>query len=187
MPIVVLDPGHGGDNAGTKMAIAPHTKEKTLALQTAHKVRDLLEQWGYTVRLTRTKDVFVPLEKRVELARQFKGSLFVSLHYNHAPNKEAHGIEIFYFEKSKFAKSSKRLGQDILKNIIAKTKAASRGVHAADFHVLRENSMPAVLVEGGFFSNVQEAKKLSNPKYLNTLSLAIAKGIDDFIQNELVR
>lgn len=182
-PIVVLDPGHGGENAGTKMAIKPYTPEKTLALTTAKKVKDLLEQWGYTVRMTRFKDVFVPLAKRVELAKAYRGSLFVSLHFNHAPNKQANGIEIFYYAKSKHANSSKKLAQDILNSVISKTKAASRGVQAGDFHVIRENTtMPAVLVEGGFFSNVEEAKKLSNPKYINCLSLAIAKGIDDYVR-----
>jgi len=182
-PIVVLDPGHGGSNAGTKMAIKPYTAEKTLALSTATKVKDLLEQWGYTVRLTRSKDVFVPLARRVELAKAYRGSLFVSLHFNHAPNKLANGIEIFYYEKSKFAKSSKSLAQEILKSVVSNTKAASRGVQPGDFHVIRENTtMPAVLVEGGFFSNAEEAKKLSSPKYCNSLAFAIAKGIDDYIR-----
>jgi N-acetylmuramoyl-L-alanine amidase len=164
------------------MAIAPFTKEKALTLQTAMKVRDLLEQWGYTVRMTRTKDVSVPLAKRVSFAKSVHGSIFVSLHYNHAPNKKAHGVEIFYYQKRNDAAQSKKLGQDILNSMLKNAKVVGRGVHAGDYHVIRENSMPAVLVEGGFFSNAQEAKKLSTPEYINKLSYSIAKGIDEYMQ-----
>ncbi|MCE5295316.1 MAG: N-acetylmuramoyl-L-alanine amidase, partial [Chlamydiales bacterium] len=52
LPLVILDPGHGGANDGTKMVMPPYTKEKTLVLQTALKVRDFLEAWGYKVRMT---------------------------------------------------------------------------------------------------------------------------------------
>ncbi len=187
LPVVVLDPGHGGANDGTKMAIPPYTKEKSLALHTAIKVRDLLEQWGYRVRMTRTRDVFIPLAERVTFAQESHGQLFVSIHYNHAPNKHAHGIEIFYFDKNAFAKRSKQLAESILATICSYTKAASRGCHPASFHVLRENStMPAVLVEGGFFSNAAEAKRLSDPNYVRTQAFAIAQGIDDFIHKSKI-
>ncbi len=187
LPIVVLDPGHGGENAGTKMAIQPYTKEKTLTLETARKVRDLLEQWGYRVRMTRNRDVFIALAERVTFAKQHHGSLFVSIHYNHAPNKEAHGIEIFYYDKNKYATRSKSLAQSILSSLCKATNAASRGVHPGNYHVLRENThMPAVLVEGGFFSNVQEARKLSDPQYIRKLSFAIAQGIDNYVHKETI-
>lgn len=180
--VIVLDPGHGGKNQGTKMVIAPFTKEKTLTLQTAIKVRDLLEQWGYNVRMTRTKDTSVPLAKRVSFAKSVKGTIFVSLHFNHAPNKKATGVEIFYYGKRNDALQSKKLGQDILDAMVTHAKVSARGVHAGDYHVIRENSMPAVLVEGGFFSNAQEAKKLSTSSYINKLSYSIAKGIDAYMQ-----
>lgn len=187
LPIIVLDPGHGGANDGTKMAIAPYTKEKTLALQTSLKVRDLLEQWGYKVRMTRNRDVFIPLAERVSLAKHFHGYMFVSIHFNHAPNKAAHGIEIFYYDKNKYTQRSKALAKSILDDICKRTNAASRGIQPGNYHVLRENSsMPAVLVEGGFFSNAAEAKKLSNPQYIRLLSYSIAQGIDDFVQRELL-
>jgi N-acetylmuramoyl-L-alanine amidase len=185
LPTIILDPGHGGENDGTKMVIPPYTKEKTLALDTGLKVRDMLEQWGYKVRMTRSRDVFIPLADRVTFAKHHHGYIFVSIHYNHAPNKNAHGIEIFYQEKSKFMARSKQLATSVLDSIIKRTKSASRGCHPGDYHVLRENkTMPAILIEGGFFSNAVEAKKLSNPQYVRTLSYAIAQGIDDFVQHE---
>lgn len=185
LPVVILDPGHGGANDGTKMVIAPFTKEKTLALQTALKVRDLLEQWGYKVRMTRTRDIFIPLAERVTFAKQHRGYVFVSIHFNHAPNKNAHGVEIFYYDKNRVAQRSKTLAKSVLDAICSRTKCHSRGTHAGNYHVIRENStMPAILVEGGFFSNPAEAKKLSTPEYIRSLSYAIAQGIDDFIEHE---
>ncbi|MBS0634738.1 MAG: N-acetylmuramoyl-L-alanine amidase [Verrucomicrobia bacterium] len=185
LPIIILDPGHGGANDGTKMAMAPYIKEKTLALDTALKVRDILEQWGYKVRMTRTRDVFIPLAERVTFAKQHRGYAFISIHFNHAPNKNANGVEIFYSHKSNFTPSSKKLAKDVLDSICKRTQAASRGIHPGDYHVLRENgAMPAILVEGGFFSNVSDAKKLSNPQYIRTLAYSIAQGIDDFVQQD---
>ncbi len=185
LPLVILDPGHGGANDGTKMCIAPYTPEKKLALETALKVRDILEQWGYRVKMTRTRDVFIPLHDRVSFAKQNKGYIFVSIHYNHAPNKNAQGIEVFYCDKSRHAARAKQLGTSILDSMCKKLKATNRGVHAQSFHVVRENDMmPAVLIEGGFFSNIQEARKLSDPQYVRLLSYSIAQGIDDFIERE---
>jgi N-acetylmuramoyl-L-alanine amidase len=182
LPLVILDPGHGGMNDGTKMCLAPYTKEKTLTLQTAMKVRDLLEQWGYHVKMTRTRDVFIPLAERVSFAQDAKGHLFVSIHFNHAPNKNANGIEIFYYDKNKYAARSKQLAESILDTACKRLKAASRGCLPGNYHVLRENStMPAILIEGGFFSNPHEASKLSDPQYVRSLALSIAQGIDTFV------
>ncbi len=187
LPVIILDPGHGGANDGTKMVIPPYTKEKTLALQTALKVRDFLEQWGYKVRMTRTRDIFIPLAERVSFAQEHKGHVFVSIHYNHAPNKNAHGVEIFYYDKNKHINRSKMLAKAILDAICTRTSSISRGCHPRDFHVIRENStMPAVLVEGGFFSNPAEAKKLLDSQYIRTLSYSIAEGIDSFVHKTQV-
>jgi N-acetylmuramoyl-L-alanine amidase len=188
LPIVVLDPGHGGESSGTKTITSPVIKEKTLALQCSAKVQEFLRDWGYPVRLTRSKDETVTLQRRVAFAKEVKGYLFVSIHFNHAPNREAHGVEVFYFDNPTQAhrtERSKVLARDILRYIVRETDAYSRGVHAGNFHVIRENGLPAVLVEGGFCSNVREAKKLSDPKYIKKLAYAIARGIDAFIQNEV--
>ena len=181
LPVVVIDPGHGGESVGTRTVTVPHVYEKTLALQCALKVAKLLEDWGYDVRLTRTKDINLSLQKRVQLAKQ--GALFVSIHFNHAPNVNANGVEVYYYESKKDFKRkehSKVLAKDILRGIVRETDCFSRGVHSGDFHVIRENSRPAVLVEGGFCSNVREAKNLIDSRYQTQLALGIAKGIDGF-------
>lgn len=179
LPIIMIDPGHGGESLGTQTVTLPHIQEKTLALQCSLKVAKLLEDWGYEVRMTRKKDESVPLATRVQMARG--SSLFVSIHFNHAPNADANGVEIFYYNSVKDIarqEQSKKLAKDILRFIVRETDCFSRGVHAGNFHVIRENTIPAVLVEGGFCSNVTESRKLSDPKYIAKLAYAIARGID---------
>lgn len=179
--LVVIDPGHGGESLGTKTVTFPHVCEKTLALQCSLQVEQFLRDWGYQVRMTRKKDESVPLQKRVQIAKG--GTFFVSIHFNHAPNAEASGVEVFYYNCPRDphrTDASKMLSQHILRFIVRETDCFSRGVHAGNFHVIRENTIPAVLVEGGFCSNVVESRKLQDPKYIKKLAFGIARGIDSF-------
>jgi len=91
---IILDPGHGGKDPG---AMAHGMKEKDIVLTVAKHLRDILrEQYGYDVVMTRTKDVFLPLEERTALANTSKADLFVSIHVNAHPDKNVRGIETFY-------------------------------------------------------------------------------------------
>lgn len=181
----MIDSGHGGYDTGTQLVIAPYTKEKILTLQTAQKVRYCLQQMGYHVVMTRKRDVFVPLHERVAIAKKNRAELFVSIHFNHAPNPKAHGIEIYFFKSANNplrSQHSQALAQAILQRASVATNAFSRGVLHGDFHVIRETTMPAVLIEGGFFSNQSEAACLKNPRYIQLLARSIAEGIDAFVK-----
>ena len=91
---IILDPGHGGKDPG---AMAHGMKEKDIVLMVAKNLRDILrEQYGYEVIMTRTRDVFLPLEERTALANTSKADLFVSIHVNAHPDKKVRGIETFY-------------------------------------------------------------------------------------------
>jgi N-acetylmuramoyl-L-alanine amidase len=99
-PLVVLDPGHGGIDSGT---IAPNgVQEKNIVLAFAKVLRAKLEADGKCrVLMTRTRDVYVPLEQRVRIARAAGADLFVSLHANFLPRREgdAHGLTVFTLSK----------------------------------------------------------------------------------------
>lgn len=183
--LIVLDPGHGGKDLGTHSRKPPY-QEKYLTLTTAYMLRNYLKQLGYEAILTRDDDVFITLEERWLFANQRKTRLFVSLHYNSAPNKSAEGIEIFYYGKGSKTRSalSKKLGQSIIKQMVKKTGAKSRGVRQGDLAVIRETKMPAVLIEGGFLTNDEEMVKLKNAVYLKKLALGIAQGIKDYLMQE---
>jgi N-acetylmuramoyl-L-alanine amidase len=91
---VILDPGHGGDNEGTKAPVGLVEKEVTLDI--ARRLGDLLSASGYKVVLTRDRDVGLSLRDRADLANSRRGDIFVSIHVNWLENRELRGLETFY-------------------------------------------------------------------------------------------
>lgn len=183
---IILDPGHGGHDVGTQSISKPRYQEKSLNLITAQFVKSYLQQLGYQVLMTREEDKFVSLDRRAQIANEKKPTLFVSIHYNSAPSAEAQGIEVFYYQAKndkERTQKSKRLAQAILKNVVGQTKAKSRGVKQANYAVIRETTMPAVLVEGGFVTNEAELEKLKDPTYLKRLAWGIVRGIEEYLRS----
>lgn len=182
--LIVIDAGHGGDDFGAHSNHRPYYQEKHLNLSTANLVKTYLSQYGYQTVMTRTRDLFISLDKRAAFANGKKPDLFVSVHYNSAPSKEAEGIEVYFYrsEKDKIrTKESKLLAQCVLEDVIENTRAKSRGVKHGNFAVIRETNMPAILIEGGFLTNDREMEKIKDPVYLKKLAWGIAKGIHEYI------
>ena len=183
-PTIVVDVGHGGQDRGAK-AHNPYCEEKKICLLTARLVKQYLEQLGYHVVMTRSTDSALSLSRRVEIAKQAHANIFVSVHYNSSRSPEAKGIEVFFFdskENKTRATASKKLADLILTRIIRKTSANSRGVKKGNFYVIRETSMPAVLVEGGFISNPQERTLLKSRAYQEKIAQGIADGVDQYFK-----
>ena len=178
-PIVVIDAGHGNFDLGTHNDLC---EEKNLTLATAHFVKQELMKKGYRVIMTRSTDEFITLKKRAQIANDMKSQLLVSIHYNAAHNKKAHGIEIFYQKKAQpwKEKRSKLLAQTILKNMLIETGASSRGIKEGNLCVIRESNMPSILIECGFITNKEECKKMINPEYQKKIAKAISIGIDQY-------
>ena len=136
--------------------------------------------------MTRSDDTFVPLKKRASWANDIDSKIFVSVHYNTAPNEKAEGIEVYYYksdDNSNRTKESQSLGNDVMDGILKMTGAKSRGVKHANFAVIRETTMPAILVEGGFLSNANDVKNIDNDVYLRKLAWGIAAGIKSYLEN----
>ncbi len=181
-PTIVLDAGHGGTDRGARSR-SPFCEEKRLCLQTARLVKKYLDQLGYHVVMTRNTDAFIPLSRRVEIASSASCAAFVSIHYNSSRNPTAQGIEIFFCdskEDRRRSASSKRLADAILPRLIRRTEALSRGVKKGNFYVIRETSMPAILIEGGFISNPDERVLLKDQEYQEKIARGIADGIDQY-------
>lgn len=179
--LIIIDAGHGGYDLGAKIAAC---NEKSLALSTALLVKKHLSDMGYRVILTRSRDIFLPLQKRTEIANQTKGKLFVSVHFNSAKSPDAKGIEIFYHDSQDKTRSasSKELARKVLTKILDRTGALSRGVKGGNFFVIRETKMPAILVEGGFITSEEERKLLIDVNYRDKLAKGIAEGIDHYFK-----
>lgn len=184
-PIIVIDAGHGGKDAGASSADYPSYKEKTLNLSTAILVDHYLHRMGYRTTLTRDQDIFIPLQQRAQIANETNSNLFVSIHYNASPNIDASGVEVYYFdEKGERTTDSEKLANSILEKVISETEAKARGARKGNFAVIRETKMPAVLVEGGFLTNPSERSKILNKNYRQRIAWGIAKGIDSYLKNQ---
>jgi len=183
--VIVVDAGHGGKDSGTNSKLHDYA-EKQLTLETALLVCESLKALGYKTVLTRSDDTFVSLDARAEMANTLNADLFVSVHYNHCGSEEAEGVEVYYYKEGKTPQSerilcSKELGREVLKTIICHTKAESRGVKQANFAVVRQTKMPAVLIEAGFLSNPKERQKIKSHHYKKSLALGIAHGVDHYL------
>lgn len=183
-PLIFLDPGHGGMDLGAVIKY-PRCEEKKLNLTTTHYVKKYLEQMGYKVSMTRSRDFFVPLDKRVKLANKARAGVFVCIHYNSCPSNKVEGIEIFYNESNnERAKHSKRLASDVLNKTLFRTSAESRGVKKGNLFVIRETNMPSILIEAGFLTNAKERDNIRHRDYLDKIAKGIAEGIDKFVKNQ---
>ncbi len=188
---VVIDPGHGGHDAG---AVSPYAREKDCNLAVGLKLKKLLEAKGFKVVMTRSNDSFLTLRQRVEIANRTPNSIFVSIHHN-SGRRAAAGIETFTLAPqgttSPFAKTRRfaelegnnqdseniALATAVHSRCILTSKAIDRGIQRARFSVLCTITRPAILFEGGFVSNPEEGRKISGPAYQNMLAQCICEGI----------
>ena len=190
---IAIDPGHGGKDPGFMLGARA---EKTYNLLLAQEVRELLLAAGFKVVFTRYDDRFVELEDRPQLARRAGADLLVSLHHNCAVNNtEAKGVETYCAtplgtastngggprEKAepsnKFDDQNILLAYEIHKSLVRSLEMNDRGVRRAGFEVLRKAPMPGVLIEAGFMSNLDDAKKVFDHKSRQQLARAIVDGI----------
>ncbi|MBE9227445.1 N-acetylmuramoyl-L-alanine amidase [Phormidium sp. LEGE 05292] len=173
--LVVIDPGHGGKDPGA-IGIGG-LREVDVILPISLEVARLLEQQGVQVVLTRNSDYFVELSGRTAIANRVNADLFVSIHANSIQTRpDVSGLETYYFS------SGLTLARYIHNSIIQSLNIPDRGVRRARFYVLRNSSMPSVLVETGFVTGYDDSARLATPAYQNQMAAAIARGILQYLQ-----
>jgi N-acetylmuramoyl-L-alanine amidase len=146
--------------------------EKTMTLDVALRLRDVLQASGYRVVMTRDTDVFVPLGTRVAIANSYRNAIFVCIHFNAAPRSGASGIETYFYSSQ-----SLPLASAIHYHVAGGAPTSNRGVRRRGFFVLRRTTIPSVLVECGFLTNATEASYVQNASYRQKLADEIAAGI----------
>ncbi|WP_343070858.1 N-acetylmuramoyl-L-alanine amidase [Bacillus sp. REN10] len=176
--VIVLDPGHGGHDPG---AVGYGINEKDVVLATGLKVNNLFKKTPFQVKMTRSTDKYVTLSGRVSYAQAVKGNTFVSIHAN-AANGSASGTETYYYASrtNPHTADSKLLATKIQQRLVAAWKLNDRGVKTKSLHVIRENSMPATLLELGFIDNKNDNEKLRSDYWQNAAAKAIYYGILDY-------
>ncbi len=193
---ICLDPGHGGKDPGFRVG---SSQEKKYALLLAQELQTQLKHAGWKVSLTRSRDSFVELPSRPEIARRRKADLFVSLHFNatEAAANSVQGAEVYcltpagapstnaggegggagWFAGNRYNDENMVLAYQLQKALTRKVSVEDRGVHRARFWVLRDATMPAVLIEAGFLSHPIEGRRISTPGYRRQLASAIVDGL----------
>jgi N-acetylmuramoyl-L-alanine amidase len=193
---ICLDPGHGGKDTGNRVG---WHYEKIYTLALAAEVRDQLKKAGFNVVLTRTRDTYVDLPLRPMTANQRGADLFVSLHFNatETGRNEVEGPETYCITPvgasstnargegsdygptagNRHEPSSLLLAYQVQKSLVKNLGVEDRGVRRARFAVLRDSTMPAILIESGYMTHPVEGKKIFRDAYRRQLAQAIVKGI----------
>ena len=183
---VCIDPGHGGYDGGA-VGRESGEMEKTINLQFAKALEVALKSEGAEVILTRTRDIALAepgserkrrdLKARVEAAAG--ADVFLSLHMNEYPDRTQSGPQVFYTAGDA---QSRLLAGAIQQSMNASlTPARPRSANTGDYYVLREQSLPAVLIECGFLSNAEEEQKLLSPEYQQKCAQSIVNGLIDYL------
>src|SRR5690625_3652161 len=171
---IVLDPGHGGRDPGSKAINGIH--EKDLLLATANNTAKKLREAGATVIITRESDRYLSLEERVSISNVYNTHAFISLHYDAHAKHSINGFSTHFYSPSG---NDRQLAQDIQSGIAEQVDLKSRGIMQNDFYVLRENSDLAVLVELGFLTNQNDLATIQTDEY----QVGIANGITTGLLN----
>ena len=176
--VVILDPGHGGEDPG-KVGVNG-ALEKDINLQVARKVREKLESRGLEVVMTREEDVMQggkkeDLNKRIQLIEKSKAELVVGIHQNSFTDPEVKGAQVFYYSESEEGKAAAQVMQESLKTV---DPSNEREIKAnSSFFMLKNTNRTTIIVECGFLSNPEEAGSLVNNEYQEQLAEAICSGI----------
>ncbi|MBR5269216.1 MAG: N-acetylmuramoyl-L-alanine amidase [Anaerotignum sp.] len=190
--VIILDAGHGGEDGGA--VGKSNLPEKEINLSITEKLKTLLELHGFTVIMTRESDAFIgdnslptlterkksDMQKRLQIMTEHPNGIFVSIHQNHFDNTALNGAQVFY---SANHDHSPLLASSIQTTIVSLLQPENMRVSKAaepTIYLLRNAQIPAVIVECGFLSNIEEATLLCEESYQNQIAFSIFCGILDY-------
>jgi N-acetylmuramoyl-L-alanine amidase len=207
--LIIIDSGHGGSDNGAVVDFQKGDeiitfREKDLTLKIARLLAAKLNTKlpKAQIVLTRTDDVFLSLEERVVKVNQIStgtfNTVFVSIHINYSPNEDATGFEVYYYIPAlldpdafitvQYLKETLRqntpFAESILNAIgsVPELENLPHSMKSGNYYVLRNTSVPAVLIECGFLSNEKEALLLNSVPYQEKLAEVIALGIENYLK-----
>lgn len=187
--VIVLDPGHGGQDGGAVADDAERTEEKTITLAVAKMTRNYLEQAGATVYLTRETDTDLAddqlrglshrksqdIRRRLQFIHDQEADLFITIHLNSLPSKRWRGAQTFFYPKFE---ANEQLAIAIQDEIIANLENTNRTpLSFTHIYLLKHAKVPGALVELGFLSNDAERELLKKSTYQQQLAASLYRGI----------
>lgn len=204
--IICLDPGHQTKGNPELEEIAPNSDKKKakvttgtrgvvtkkyeseLMLEIALKLKTSLENKGYKVIMTRTKnDVDISNIERALFANENKASVYIRLHADGSENKNTSGASVLTSStKNKYTqkvqKESEKFSEILLEEYVKATGAKNRGlIYRDDLTGTNWATVPNTLIELGFMSNAEEDKKLSDKDYQDKIVKGLVNGIDRYL------
>jgi len=194
--VVMLDPGHGGEDPG---AVSDYSgiKEKDINLRIALKTRELLESEGFKVLMTREEDKLeyqpgttnIIQKRKQDLLRRKKmmdeggADIVVSIHMNKFGQTQYYGAQTFYPPNSVEGQKLATSIQKSLRENVDPNNTRSALVKKEPIIILKNYKTPTVIVECGFLSNPEEEKKLQTEEHLDKIAFAIKEGIKDYFNS----
>lgn len=197
---ICLDPGHGGSDTGNREGRFFPRYEKTYTLALALELKHQLQLAGFSVFLTRDKDIYPKLPARPDLANRGGADLFISLHFNSSPADAVNvqGPETYCITPAGAASSndaeregagagacpanrvedkSLLLAYQVQRALVKSLGVTDRGVRRARFEVLRTAQMPAILIEGGYMSHPTEGRRIFNSDWRKQMAGAVVRAV----------
>lgn len=182
---ICIDAGHGGSDTGA-VATDGITYEKDDNLKLALKVKEYLENMGFTVIMTREDDTYVDLNDRCKIANTSDADLFISLHRNSSESLNARGAEVWVHSSKPPIDIA--LAENILDNLMGIPNQKSRGIEygyrgdsSDDYRVNKLTTMPSCLIETGFISNVDDMNLFN--QNLDEFAMAISMGVYETLED----
>ncbi len=187
---IVIDPGHGGRDPG-KVGVNS-ALEKDINLSISLKLRDILEEEGITVILTREEDIGLyeetdsnkkraDMNKRIDLINSSDATLAISIHQNSFTQESIKGAQVFYHAQSDEGRKLALIIQEQLKKTLQ--DGNHRKAKANDnYFMLKKTTIPLVIVECGYLSNREEAEFLVNEESQDKVALAICNGLLEYLR-----
>jgi N-acetylmuramoyl-L-alanine amidase len=202
--VLVIDPAHGGKDAGVGVSEKLQEKNVTLAIAIALQ-RELQKSENLVVRLTRDRDLDVSRAARIKLVRDWHPDVFIGIHVNAGFGKGASGYELYFpgfnlpassaaaaksesqeilqdMTKNKYLNSSVRLAQGVQRQMERVFPRKGRGLRDAPLVILDDLTIPAVVVEIGFATNTADREKITDPNTQRAVVRALGNSIKEYLR-----
>jgi N-acetylmuramoyl-L-alanine amidase len=167
---VIIDAGHGGKDSGARGRLRG-TPEKTVALDIAQRLQSEL-RGSFRVSMTRSSDVFVPLDDRVAIANRGGDAVLVSIHLNDGPRRLS-GPETYWWRVDSYS-MAKRVHSSLCS---VASGSNNRGLVRRRLRLTRNPDIPCILVECGYLSNATDSAYLATASYRQRIAQAIARAL----------
>lgn len=189
--IVLIDPGHGGNDPG-KVGVND-ALEKDINLEISRLLSAYLRANGYTVVMSRTTDCTLAapdatnkktadLNARIALMEQSQADFVISIHQNSYPNGSVHGAQCFYYQGSEEGQHlATRLQNALVKLVDPDNHRVAKANDS--YYIMKNSTCPVVIIECGFLSNYEEAQLLCDENYQKKLAFAITSGVNDYLNS----